>query len=206
MLQSSNTYGNGKSDITSLVKAVVAGSVAGTSAGSSGGKDSYAAPTSYGNDHGGGGGGDDSYYSVSNFPSARYTLLSLLSLLFALTRLNNRSHPFLVSKGKSHHLSLSVTLYLSTFQPGVTSTETANPLLLLGSSIKDIFNAILKVVASLVSAISSFLGASASSSVEQPSPAYGPPTPSYGAPSPYMVPPRQSGTGTTRAPPRRIKQ
>ncbi|XP_076676288.1 uncharacterized protein LOC143373184 [Andrena cerasifolii] len=59
--KSSNTYGKGKSDITSLVKAVVAGSVAGTSAGSSGAKDSYAAPTSYGNDHGGGGG--DSYYS-----------------------------------------------------------------------------------------------------------------------------------------------
>ncbi|XP_053999913.1 uncharacterized protein LOC128887735 [Hylaeus anthracinus] len=58
-----SSNGKGKSDITSLVKAVVAGSVAGTSAGSSGPRDSYGAPTSYGGDSGGGnGGGGTSYY------------------------------------------------------------------------------------------------------------------------------------------------
>ncbi|XP_076760960.1 uncharacterized protein LOC143429310 [Xylocopa sonorina] len=44
---SKNSAPGGKSDITSLVKAVVAGSIAGTSAGSSGQKDSYGAPTGY---------------------------------------------------------------------------------------------------------------------------------------------------------------
>ena len=53
-----NSGPGGKSDVTSLVKAVVAGSIAGTSAGSSGSsssghKDTYGAPTSYGNSYGG---------------------------------------------------------------------------------------------------------------------------------------------------------
>ncbi|KOX70921.1 hypothetical protein WN51_03350 [Melipona quadrifasciata] len=54
---SKNSGPGGKSDLTSLVKAVVAGSIAGTSAGSSGSsssgghKDTYGAPTSYGNSY-----------------------------------------------------------------------------------------------------------------------------------------------------------
>lgn len=50
-----NSGPGGKSDLMSLVKAVVAGTIAGTSAGSSGSngaKDTYGAPTSYGADHG----------------------------------------------------------------------------------------------------------------------------------------------------------
>lgn len=50
-----NSGAGGKSDLMSLVKAVVAGAIAGTSAGSSGSKgvkDTYGAPTSYGADHG----------------------------------------------------------------------------------------------------------------------------------------------------------
>lgn len=49
-----NSGAGGKSDLASLVKAVVAGAIAGTSAGSSGSngaKDTYGAPTSYGADH-----------------------------------------------------------------------------------------------------------------------------------------------------------
>ncbi|KAK1131086.1 hypothetical protein K0M31_017384 [Melipona bicolor] len=54
---SKNSGPGSKSDLTSLVKAVVAGSIAGTSAGSSGSsssgghKDTYGAPTSYGNSY-----------------------------------------------------------------------------------------------------------------------------------------------------------
>lgn len=43
-----NSGAGGASDLTSLVKAVVAGSVAGTSAGSSGNKDSYGGQAAYG--------------------------------------------------------------------------------------------------------------------------------------------------------------
>ncbi|XP_076620371.1 uncharacterized protein LOC143341370 [Colletes latitarsis] len=57
IVSSLSKNGKGKSDITSLVKAVIAGSVAGSSAGSSGGhRDTYAAPTNY---------GGDSYHPVS---------------------------------------------------------------------------------------------------------------------------------------------
>ncbi|CAK9825908.1 hypothetical protein ANTRET_LOCUS3840 [Anthophora retusa] len=135
----------GKSDLTSLVKAIVAGSVAGTSAGSSGPtRDSYGAPTGYGAE-----------YSPTN------------------------------SYGR----------------PNTPSTN-PNPLLMLGSSIKDILNAIVKVVSSLVNAITSILGASSNSSNEPQRPPYGPPPPPYATRKPYRMPLNEPISITTSKPQR----
>ncbi|XP_076224451.1 uncharacterized protein LOC143174602 [Nomia melanderi] len=152
---SKGMYGKGGSDITSLVKAIVAGSVAGTSAGSSAPRDTYGPPpATYGGDYSYGG---QSY--------------------------NRR----MMSAG-------------------------ADPLALLGSSIKDIINAVLKIVTSLVNALMGILGASSGSSEETPSPSptYGPPRPNYGAPSPYAAapltpPPRVTSQNNTRTTPRRVR-
>lgn len=95
-------------------------------------------------------------------------------------------------------------LWLSfwTFQPKPSS----NSLDLLGSSIKDIFNAILKVVASLVNAITTILGASSNSSNEPVSAPYGPAPPSkYGTPSSTSVPLSETISITTSKPQRLIR-
>ncbi|XP_071862670.1 uncharacterized protein [Bombus fervidus] len=145
---SKNSGAGGKSDLMSLVKAVVAGSIAGTSAGSSGSngaKDTYGAPTSYGADHG-------------------------------------PPRPYGYPKPSSNSLDL------------------------LGSSIKDIFNAILKVVASLVNAIATILGASSNTSNEPVSTTYGPaPPPKYGTPSSTSVPFSETISITTSKPQRLIR-
>ncbi|XP_076235865.1 uncharacterized protein LOC143180190 [Calliopsis andreniformis] len=181
-LSKTSTYGKGASAISNLVKEIVTGSVAGSSAGSSRNKDTYGAPTSYGGDHG------NSYGPVLDYSQIRYPKLKY-EIKFNLP----------CDLRPSNLLSHSVTLCLSTFQPGPPSSN-VNPLDLLGSSIKDILNAIVKVVATLVSAIAGLLGASSGGSSESPPPAYGPPStrPStYGAPSSYMVAPRQPLTGNT---------
>ncbi|CAK9819543.1 hypothetical protein ANTPLA_LOCUS10281 [Anthophora plagiata] len=139
---SKNSGKGGKSDIMSLVKAIVAGSVAGTSAGSSGTKDSYGAPTGYGAE-----------YSPSN-----------------------------------------------TYGRPNTPSTNPNPLLLLGSSIKDILNSIVKVVSSLVNAITSILGASSNSSNEPERPSYGPPPPPYATRKPYRMPLNEPISITTSEP------
>ncbi|XP_076642219.1 uncharacterized protein LOC143353011 [Halictus rubicundus] len=76
-----------------------------------------------------------------------------------------------------------------------------NPIALLGSSVNDILNAILKIVASLINAIMGILGASSASAA----PAAPASPPSYGAPSPYQAapsrltpPPRLTQNNSTR--------
>ncbi|XP_017798442.1 PREDICTED: uncharacterized protein LOC108579389 [Habropoda laboriosa] len=83
-----------------------------------------------------------------------------------------------------------------------TPPTNPNPLLMLGSSIKDILNAVVKVVSSLVNAITSILGASSNSSNEPQRPSYGPPPPPYANRKPYRMPPDEPISITTREPPR----
>ncbi|XP_017766353.1 PREDICTED: uncharacterized protein LOC108555289 [Eufriesea mexicana] len=83
-----------------------------------------------------------------------------------------------------------------------------NSLNLLGSSVKDILNAILKVVASLVSAITTILGASSNSSNQpshHPPPYHTSPPRTYGAPNPNMVPLSESVSITTSRPERLVR-
>lgn len=65
-----NSGAGGASDLTSLVKAVVAGSVAGTSAGSSGNKDSYGGQAAYG--------AGNSYNAYVSFKTLRFHSLETL--------------------------------------------------------------------------------------------------------------------------------
>lgn len=175
----------------SLVKAVVAGTVAGTSAGSSGQKDSYGTPSGYGAGSNYGGAAPSNGYV--SFP------LSFLSRLGILSRDTIRSHTLIPLK----RVDIPVTLCFSTFQPKAPPKH-PNSLDLLGSSVKDILNAILKVVASLVSAITTILGASSNSSNE-PTPYYPTPPRTYGKPNPDTLPLSESISITTSRPERLVR-
>lgn len=85
----------------------------------------------------------------------------------------------------------------STFQPNAPSKNTS-----LGSSINDILNAILKVVASLVNAISAILGTSSNSS-NQPQ-IYPSPSPAYPK-KPYKIRPADYVSITTSKPERVVR-